>query len=207
VAGKNQASAPRVERAAPLDVINILFFGVIRPFKGLEDLVEAFDRLTDQEVQDYWLTVVGETWEGWDIPVRAIQASRHRSRISLVNRYVDDEEVSAFFAGADAVALPYRRSSASGPAHVAMSNGLPLIISAVGGLPAAVERYEGALLVPPSDPGAIRDAIVRLPELRGRHFADPHSWSRTVDGYRQVIELARRRRGGAEAWRIRHRKP
>jgi glycosyltransferase involved in cell wall biosynthesis len=119
----------RIGRVAPPDAVNLLFFGVIRPFKGLEDLVEAFDGLPDDEIGGFWLTVVGETWEGWNLPIERIAVSRHRDRITLVNRYVDDAEVGTFFAAADAVVLPYRRSSASGPAHVSMSHGLPLVIS------------------------------------------------------------------------------
>jgi glycosyltransferase involved in cell wall biosynthesis len=171
----DQGGLPR-DRKVPADVVNLLFFGVIRPFKGLEDLVRAFDGLSDVEVRGYWLTVVGETWEGWDLPIDLIKASRHRARITLVNRYVDDSDVAQFFDEADAVVLPYHRSSASGPAHVAMSHGVPLVITAVGGLPAAVEGYEGAVLVPPRDPAALRDAIRSIPQMAGRRFSDPHSW-------------------------------
>jgi glycosyltransferase involved in cell wall biosynthesis len=173
---------------APLDATNLLFFGVIRPFKGLEDLVEAFDGLSDEAVQRYWLTVVGETWEGWDLPIRRLEASRHRARITLVNRYVDDPEVAEFFADADAVVLPYHRSSASGPAHVAMSHGLPLVITDVGGLPAAVQGYGGAILIPPRDPVVLREAIGRIPAMLGQTFADPHSWDRTVDRYAEMLD-------------------
>jgi glycosyltransferase involved in cell wall biosynthesis len=184
----SDGSAPVARRTAPPDTLNLLFFGLIRPYKGLEDLVQAFDLFDDQEVQHYWLTVVGETWEGWDLPIRLIQSSRHRARITLVNRFVDDDEVIAHFAAADAVVLPYHRSSASSPAHVAMSNGLPLVITAVGGLPEAVADYEGAILVPPHDPTALRDAIRRLPQLRGRRYRDPHSWDRTVTRYGELME-------------------
>ena len=186
-AGAERPSA----RVAPPEAVNLLYFGVIRPFKGLEDLVEAFDRLADDEVLGYWLTVVGETWEGWDLPIRAIAASRHRDRITLVNRYVDDAEVGGFFDAADAVVLPYRRSSASGPAHVSMSHGLPLVITEVGGLPAAVADYAGAILVPPSDPDRLLDAIRRLPAMRGERFEDPHSWDRTVEAYDRLIDRIR----------------
>jgi glycosyltransferase involved in cell wall biosynthesis len=182
-------------RATPPQVVNLLFFGIIRPFKGLEDLVEAFDGLSDEEVQGYGLTVVGETWEGWDLPIRLIEASRHRARITLVNRYVDDAEVAQFFADADAVVLPYHRSSASGPAHVAMSHGLPLVITSVGGLPAAVEGYEGAILIPPRDPVALREAIRRLPAMLGRRFSDPHSWQRTVERYGELLARLEGRSG------------
>jgi glycosyltransferase involved in cell wall biosynthesis len=182
-------SAPVARSSPPPDTLNLLFFGLIRPYKGLEDLVQAFDSLDDEEVKRYWLTVVGETWEGWDLPIRLIQSSRHRARITLVNRFVDDDEVIAHFAAADAVVLPYHRSSASSPAQVAMSNGLPLVITAVGGLPAAVADYEGAILVPPSNPRALRDAILyRLPGSCGRRYKDPHSWDRSVRLYDELIE-------------------
>ncbi len=170
-------------RSAPDDALNVLFFGVIRPFKGLEDLVEAFDGLRDDEIARYWLTVVGETWEGWDLPIERIKASRHRDRITLMNHYVDDADVGRIFDGADAVVLPYHRSSASGPAQLAMSHGLPLVITAVGGLPSAVSGYDGALLIAPKDIDALRQAIRRLPEMRGQRYADPHSWDTTVESY------------------------
>jgi glycosyltransferase involved in cell wall biosynthesis len=180
-----------IARVAPPDAINILFFGLIRPFKGLEDLVEAFDGLTDEEIDGYWLTVVGETWEGWVLPIERIAASRHRDRITLVNRWVDDAEVGAFFATADAAVLPYHRSSASAPASVAMSHGLPLVITTVGGLPAAVADYQGAIMVPPGDSDRLRDAIRLLPAMRGQRFTDPHTWARSVDAYDRLMERIR----------------
>ena len=143
-------------RPAPEGVCNVLYFGVIRPFKGVEDLIRAFDGLGDDEAGRFWLTLVGETWEGWDLPARLAAASRHRDRISLVNRYVDDAEADGYFRGADVVVLPYHRSSQSGPLHVAMSLGLPVVVSAVGGLVEAVEEYGGALLVPQASPEALR---------------------------------------------------
>ena len=170
-------------REAPADAVNLLFFGVIRPFKGLEDLVDAFDGLADDEISRYWLTVIGETWEGWSLPIEKIAASRYRSRITLVNRYVDDSEVGGIFSRADAVVLPYRRSSASGPAHLAMTHGLPLVITAVGGLPSAVSGYDGAILTPPNDIDALREAIRRLPAMRGHRYADPHSWTHSVEAF------------------------
>ncbi len=176
-------------REAPAEAINLLFFGVIRPFKGLEDLVNAFNLLSPEAVEGFWLTVVGETWEGWTLPLELIERSPHRDRITLVNRYVHDDEVAAWFDAADAVVLPYHRSSASGPAQTAMSHGLPLVLTEVGGLPAAVADYDGAILVPPHDPVAIARAFERLPEMRGVAFADPHSWARTLDRYDELFDL------------------
>jgi glycosyltransferase involved in cell wall biosynthesis len=62
-----------------------------------------------------------------------------------------------------------------------------VVVTAVGGLVEAVQNYPGALLVPPRDPVALRDALLQLPARRGQHYADPHSWRRTVAGYRDLI--------------------
>ena len=177
-----------VYREAPRETLNLLYFGIIRPYKGVADLIEAFGLLDDDEVEHYWLTIVGEIWEGWDLLAQQIEFNCHQKRITLVNRFVDDDEVAAYFAGADAVVLPYHRSSASGPAHVAMSSGLPLVVTSVGGLPAAVAEYEGAILVPPHDAMALRDAIQQLPKLCGRTYKDPHSWDRTVTSFAELME-------------------
>jgi glycosyltransferase involved in cell wall biosynthesis len=165
------------------DVCRLLFFGTIRPYKGLEDLVEAFADLGP----NYHLTVVGETWEGWTGPGRMIEESPVRDRIAFVNRYVADAEVNEFFAHADIVVLPYRRSSASGPLHIAMSHGLPVVVTAVGGLVEAAEHYSGTVFVPAAEPAELREAIVRAAGLAGRRHADPSSWGRTVDAYARLL--------------------
>ncbi|HEY0531777.1 MAG TPA: glycosyltransferase [Actinoplanes sp.] len=162
----------------------LLFFGTIRPYKGLEDLVEAFGKLPDS----YHLTVVGETWEGWDRPAHLIAASPAADRITLVNRYVTDAEVDRHFAEADVVVLPYRRSSASGPLHIAMSHGLPVVVTAVGGLVEAAEGYSGAVMTPAASPGDLVVAIERAAGLRGRRHADPSSWERTVTAYARLLK-------------------
>jgi glycosyltransferase involved in cell wall biosynthesis len=98
-----------VRREAPADAWNILYFGTIRPYKGLEHAVQAFDRLPEDVAERCWLTVVGETWESWDLPLELLAASPRRDRTTVVNRYVDDDELAAWIAGADLVVLPYLR--------------------------------------------------------------------------------------------------
>jgi glycosyltransferase involved in cell wall biosynthesis len=194
-----QLSASR-DRAVAGTVCNFLFFGVIRPFKGLEDLIQAFDSIPEVEIGQYRLTVVGETWEGWSLPAELIARSRYRERITFVNRYVRDDEVAFFFAGADVVVLPYHRSSASGPLHVAMSFGLPVVVTSVGGLTEAVARYEGALLVPPKDPDALQTGMKQAAQLSSRRYSDPHSWEQTIEQFGALCDaMARGRRRVREA--------
>jgi len=179
-------------------ICRLLFFGTIRPFKGLEDLLTAFDALSPEEAAHYHLTVVGETWEGWTLPEEMIARSLYRDRIRFTNRYVHDDEVGDFFAAADVVVLPYHRSSASGPLQIAMSTGLPVIVTAVGGLREAVSGYAGAITIPPQDPEALRAALPRAAALRGQRFADPHSWERTVQRYDTLFGLLGRQKRALE---------
>jgi glycosyltransferase involved in cell wall biosynthesis len=174
-------------RFAPRTCCNLLFFGVIRPFKGLEDLVKAFDSIPEDEINNFWLTIVGEPWEGWTVPFRLIARSRYRNRITVVDRYVPDEEVAGFFAGADAVVLPYHRSLSSGPLQIAMSWGLPVIITNVGGIQEAVSDYAGAIMIPPRDPTAIRNAIRQVIDLLGKHFDNPNKWEYVARFYNELL--------------------
>jgi glycosyltransferase involved in cell wall biosynthesis len=167
---------------------NLLFFGVIRPYKGLEDLIMAFNTLPESEIDKYKLTVVGETWEGWNIPKDLIEQSPYRDRITFVNRYVSDAEVMQFFAEADAVVLPYHRSSTSGPLHIAMSCGLPVVVTKVGGMVESVENYDGAILVSPRDIVSLQQALLEVGKLCGRRYTDPHSWEYSASSYQKLFD-------------------
>jgi glycosyltransferase involved in cell wall biosynthesis len=164
-----------------------LYFGIIRPYKGVEDLIAAFDLLPASVRETSRLVIVGETWEGWTLPLDRIAASPNADRITVVNRYVDDAEVATHFAAADAVVLPYHRSSSSGPLHIAMSSGLPVVVTSVGGLIEAAGDYTGVSFVPPEAPAELASAMAALLATRGQRFIDPHSWSHTVDAYADLF--------------------
>ena len=169
-------------------VVTVLFFGTIRPYKGLEDLVTAFE-LLPRDAKSVWrLLVVGETWEGWHLPIENIKNSRHRGDIELVNRYVSDAEVATYFARADIVALPYLRSSASGPLHLAMSAGLPVVITRVGGLVEAAQDYSGTVFASPHDPEALARAIAEATRLTGIRHAEKQTWDEVAKSYGALFE-------------------
>jgi glycosyltransferase involved in cell wall biosynthesis len=167
------------------DVTQLLYFGVIRPFKGVDDLIESFNALSPMEARRFRLTIVGETWEGFDVgPL--VRASPYRDYITFVNRYVHDDELAEYLRGADAVVLPYHRSSSSGPLCLTMGCGLRVIVSRVGGLVEAADGYDGAIFVEPGDVDDLRDALLRAESLRGQRFACKGSWQRSAD---EIAEL------------------
>jgi glycosyltransferase involved in cell wall biosynthesis len=177
----DEVAVAAVRKAPRPNVVNLLFFGLIRPYKGLEDLLNVYNSLSDDEVAGLWLTVVGETWDGCIEPSRLIETSPHCDRITFVNEYVPDGVVTAAFAHADVVIIPYHRSSGSGTLHVAMSWGLPVVVTNVGGLPEAADGYEGAIFVPPGDPVMLKAAIQKAARMAGQRFRDPRDWAETLD--------------------------
>lgn len=133
--------------------LELLFFGFIRPYKGLDVLFEALRRIDDCEV---YLTVVGEAWTD---PDKIAADARTVPNVELHLSYVDAAESAEYFARADFVVLPYRTATGSAVAAVAHHYGKPLIASRAGGLVDVVQDAETGLLVEPGDADALAEAI------------------------------------------------
>jgi glycosyltransferase involved in cell wall biosynthesis len=196
---RDGVTAPWHRAPRPGEPVRLLIFGVVRPYKGHAELASAV-RLLVLSGLDVHVSVVGEVWQGYREPLDELATILPADRLTVVDRYVTDAEVPAFFAAAHLVVLPYRRASASGPLHMAMSWGLPVVTTSVGGLIEATASYTGAVLVPPGDSAALANGIrTALPLMDGAH-ADPHSWSRSADRY--AVLLDRIDAGWSQAARI-----
>jgi glycosyltransferase involved in cell wall biosynthesis len=171
----------------PGEPIRLLIFGVVRPYKGHSELAAAVSLLT-RSGMDLHVSVVGEVWQGYRQPLDELAAILPADRLTIVDRYVSDAEVAAFFAAAHLVVLPYHRSSASGPLSIAMNWGLPLVTTSVGGLIEATDGYTGAVLVPPGDSAALAEGIRAALPLVGATHADPHSWRRNAERYAGLLD-------------------
>jgi glycosyltransferase involved in cell wall biosynthesis len=132
----------------------ILFFGLLRPYKGIDTLLEAF-----REVEGAELWIVGNP--RMDIePLRRL-AAKAPGRVRTLTRFVEDAEIPALMRRADIVALPYRDIEHSGVLYAALAFGKPLVLSAVGGFPEVAEQG-AARLVPPEDPAALAAVLNEL---------------------------------------------
>ncbi len=169
----------KIENAREILGINedfvILFFGLLRPYKGVRDLIKAFEGLPNEIRNNSRLLIVGETWEDKE-SVKAAEASPFKDKITIVNKYVPDIEVSLYFSVADVLVLPYTRASQSGVAHIGMSYGLPIIATKVGGLLESLSKYEGTFFVEPSNPESIAKAIVEVYRQKRKRYPSPEEF-------------------------------
>ena len=160
-------------RPEPTDP-RMLFFGLIRPDKGLDVLIEALPAVAER-VPDVTLAVVGS-------PRMPIEPLRERAevlgvagRISWDLRFVPESEVPAVLAGASVVALPYRWIEGSGVLATALAQGVPPVATAVGTFPELCAEYDLGDPVPPDDPAALALALVRA-------LTDPAARARAIAG-------------------------
>ena len=178
---------------APLDRVDepvVLFFGLVRPYKGVSTLLDAWRGVTGAE-----LWVVGRPM----IEMGPLRAAATGS-VRFVDRYVPEHEVQAYFRRADVIVLPYERTERfdqSGVLATALAFGKPVVLTDIGGFPEVAATGAGRL-VPAGDADALRDALQWLiddPSARARlgqaaHDAarGPYSWASAA---RQTLELYR----------------
>lgn len=139
----------------------ILFFGYVRAYKGLDVLLEALARVRD-ELPSLQLVVAGEFYEDEQLTRDRITRLGLHEQVHLRAGYVPDDDVPLLFSACDAVVQPYRTATQSGVAQIAYHFGRAMILSDVGGLSEIVPHGEAGLVVPPSDPDALADALQEL---------------------------------------------
>ena len=176
-----------------------LFFGLIKPHKGLHLLVESLAEML-AHAPTAQVLVAGEPMESLAPYFRQIAALNLQNVVTCHPRYIPTSEVATYFSAADVVVLPYLDITLSAVLVTAYSFGRPVVATAVGGLPELIEQGKSGMIVPPEDPDA-------LGRVLGQLLADPtrcqmmgnyahrlarerHDWStiaqQTADLYRHV---------------------
>lgn len=156
----NQAatSTLRLQLGLPANRHMLLFFGFVRPYKGLEYLIQAMPLiLAHSQVH---LLVVGEFWSSPAFFTYYAREFGVEHAITFVNRYIPNEELKSFFDLADVVVLPYVSATQSGVVQLAFGFGKPVITTRVGGLPEVVHDGTTGLVVPPQDVQALAQAVI-----------------------------------------------
>jgi len=130
-----------------------LFFGHVRPFKGLDIALNAWRDLQSEVT----LVVAGEAW--WKSEEEYRELANGLANVRFDFRFIPDAEIATYFAAADVVLAPYRIEAQSGVALTAFHFARPVIATRVGGLPEIIHEGHNGMLVPPEDPAALAKAI------------------------------------------------
>jgi glycosyltransferase involved in cell wall biosynthesis len=166
-----------------------LFFGHVRPFKGLDLALRAWRLLTGEAT----LLVAGEVWFGGEGEYRALAEGLGGVRFDF--RFIPDAEIATYFAACDVVLAPYRIEAQSGVALTAFHFARPVIATTVGGLPEIIEEGGNGMLVPPEDPEALARAIDRFFARADRAVMERHaaesaqrfSWAEYAGVFRGLV--------------------
>lgn len=168
----------------------LLFFGMVRHYKGLDLLIRALA----ETKPDVRLTVAGEIWDGREDLLKLISDLRLGDRVTLHDGYVPTDEVPVIFAAADALVLPYRSGTASQNALIAHQFGIPVIASRAGAIADAVVDGVNGLLCTPDDVADLARAINQLydPGMleRLRQGVRPPQTAQAWEAYLAAVEKA-----------------
>ena len=155
---KGDKAAAQKELGLDPKLRTLLFFGLIRDYKGLDLLLDAMPLLGP----DYQLVIAGESYGSFDKYQAQIDASGCADRIHVFNRYIRDEEVPLFFSASDVCVLPYRSATQSGVTAIALHFETPVVATPVGGLAESVERPGIGVMAGDVSAQGVADAIRRL---------------------------------------------
>ncbi len=162
----------------------VLFFGVWAPYKGLDVLVRAFS-----DMDDTWrLMIVGvpSNPEYRETVLALVEASPRKGAISVVDRFVRDDEIPTYFMAADLCAMPYRHIDQSGVVFTAFIFGTPLLVTDVGDFRSYVDERVG-LIVPRATERCVSDGLRLFQSTSAnydrdsiRHGSRKYQWQSTV---------------------------
>jgi len=175
---------------------NILFFGRILPYKGIEYLIQA-GKLIERQFPEVTITIAGDGSFGKY--ERMVKGDDH---FIVRNTFIPDEEVAQFFQKASLVVLPYTDGSQSGVVSIAGAFKKPVVVTDVGNFSEMVEDGKTGFIVPPKDTNALAEAIIKLlkddklrqemGENASRIVMGKFSWDniaqKTIEVYREAIE-------------------
>ena len=144
---------------APAPVL--LFFGFIRKYKGLHVLLESMPRVVEA-LPEVRLVVAGEFYDDEDLCRALVDRHGLHEHVYFHAEYIPDADVPRYFSATDVVVQPYVSATQSGVVQIAFHFDKPVILTDVGGLAEVAPHEKAGLVVPPENPEALAEAIVRF---------------------------------------------
>ncbi len=140
----------------------LLFFGLIRDYKGLDQLIEAFNQLDET----YQLVIAGECYGSFEKYQEQINRNVNKERIVVFNQFIPDDKIADFFSTADLCVMPYKTATQSGIHAISDHFEIPTLVTNVGGLPEYITDGETGVLVNDVSPNGIKNGIERFFTLK-----------------------------------------
>lgn len=136
----------------------VLFFGLLRPYKGIDTLLDAFARLDPGLGAELWIAGLPR------MPLEPLceRAAQAPGRVRFLPRFIADSEIPALMRRADVLALPYRQIEQSGVLYAGLAFGKAMVLGDVGGFSETGREHGAAALVPPGDAEALAATLSRL---------------------------------------------
>jgi glycosyltransferase involved in cell wall biosynthesis len=192
---RHQPDRDSAKKELGLDGPTLLFFGYVRPYKGLRYFLESLP-LVFAERSDATALVVGEFYEDRAEYDHLIERLGIAGRVRIIDEYVPNEAVGLYFSACDLVVQPYTSATQSGVTQVAFGFQRPVVVTRVGGLPEVVEDGVTGLLVPPESSEEIARAVLQffsddMAERMERAIAERAShfgWDRLVDSLARLVD-------------------
>lgn len=138
----------------PAGRTRLLFFGFVRPYKGVHVAVESLHHLNELGI-DAELTVMGEFWQPVEHFANSIERLGLRSQVHLIPGYASDQDLREALASHHIVVVPYVSDTRSAIVPVAFAAGRPVVASRVDGLSSQIEDGLNGVLVEPGSPRAL----------------------------------------------------
>ena len=172
------------------DIVEMLFIGLIRPYKGLDVLLDAYEKMSNAERQRIRLTVVGEVWKDKEQLIDRLD----RLRIDHDIRFVSDQEMADYITKSDVVVLPYLSATGSAVIPASYFCGRPVLATKIGGLTEVVEDGKTGWLVEANDAEGLKEKMISLSikECEATHpyikrWMNENSWAKMA---RAIIDAA-----------------
>jgi glycosyltransferase involved in cell wall biosynthesis len=147
----------------------LLFFGLVRDYKGLDVLIDALN-MTDLEKYNIHPVIVGEFYTNKQKLLNRIDP-HDLDRYTIVDRFVSDEEAGEYMYISDLMALPYKSASQSGILSNAINFHLPVVVSNLPGLTEHITHNENGLIFEANDPGSLHDVLTYFfQENQAHHY-------------------------------------
>ena len=185
----------REKLSIPINAKVLLFFGLIRDYKGLDVLLRTMPRLI-RDMPELRLLIAGKFGKDKDKYDAMIAGENLSDYVGVYNQYIPDDQVSSFFCVSDLVVLPYKSATQSAVVQMAFGFGKPVVVTDVGGLPEVVMNNRTGFVIPSENEDSLYQVVMdffrnkkaAMFERNIRSDNAENTWSRITDAIDSMCE-------------------